>query len=212
MKKPDKDLLYRTALIHFASSSVDSALIEDIAKDAGMPIATLVNLHASGEALFLAAVHHSLRDLSAELLTIAESDASADERLLMMTRCLATPTKEVGTALFVVFREILEGNARAATSFETTLGEGFEAFVRVIGEGQFRGEIKPLPPRFIMSVLLSGVVVPQLLGLSGLEDPLRGVHAQEAAAGEAGPSARPRSALLAASIEAVFNGIANTPK
>ena len=98
-----------------------------------------------------------------------------------MTRRLATPSGHEGTALFAVLREMLDGHARAEVAFEAALADGFAGFVRVIGEAQFRGELKPLPPRFIMSVLLSGVVVPQLVGFGGAEGVLHGVHARDGA-------------------------------
>jgi AcrR family transcriptional regulator len=205
------DDVYQMALTHFAAGGVDRVSVADIASDAGVTIADLQAAHASTDVLFATAVRLATRELTADLHAIAEGDGPPAERVLMMTRRLATPTAAEGTALFAVLREMLDGNSRAETAFETSLSDGFGAFVQVIGEAQFFGEIKPLPPRFIMSVLLSGIVLPQLIGYGSAEGALRGVHTRDENARADDPKAPPRSALLAASIEAVFNGIATSP-
>ena len=202
--------LYRMVLLHCAAGGADGVSLAGIASDAGVPLAEVAAAFDSVDRLFLVALTHALRALTSELVVIANSDRPPAERLLLMTRRLATPTPEEGTALFAVLRETLDGNARAETAFDTALADGFEAFIRVIGEAQFRGDIEPLPPRLLMSVLLSGIVFPQLIGFGGAEGVLRGVHARDEGARDDDPATPPKSALLAASIEAVFHGIATS--
>ena len=205
------DHIYRMSLTHFAAGGVDAASLESIAADAKVPIAEVVAAHPTKDALFQVAVARALGALTVELSVIADGDRPASERLLLMVRRLAKPTTTEGTALFVVLREMLDGNQRAETAFSVALAEAFEGFVRVIGEAQLRAEIKPLPPRFVMSVLLSGIVLPQLIGFGSAEGKLQGVHAREEGAREDDLKTPPQSALLAASIEAIFNGIATSP-
>jgi AcrR family transcriptional regulator len=199
--------IHRTALVHFAAGGVDSVSLADIAEAAGVELSVVLEAYGNADALFTAAVTTALRPLNVELAVLADDSRPPGTRLLMMVRRLATPVANEGTALFAVMREVLDGNPRSQTAFETAMHDGFETFVRVIGEAQFRGDIRPLPPRFIMSVLLSGIVFPQLIGFGGAEGTLKGVHARTEEQQDGDPMAPPRSALLAASIEAVFNGI-----
>ena len=207
----DKDALCRMALTHFAAGGVGAASLASIAADAGVSMAAVARVAASKDALFRLAVTRATRALTVELQVIADSDSPPAERLLRMTRRIATPSGDEAAALFAVLRETLDGNARAEAAFEAALFDGFGIFVRVIGEAQFRGDIKPLPPRFLISVLLSGIVLPQLIGYGGAEGVLHGVHARDDHARDDDVATPPRSALLAASIEAVFNGIARAP-
>jgi AcrR family transcriptional regulator len=200
------------ALTHFAAGGVDAASLADIAADAGIALADVVAAFDSADALFLAAVNAALRPLTAELAAMAERDDPPAERLLRMTRRLATPTSDERTALFAILRELLDGNRRVARIYDACLSDSFQLLVRTIGEAQFCGDLKPLPPRFLLSVMLSGVVLPQLIGFGGAEGVLHGVHARAPGASDDDLTTPPHSALLAASLEAIFNGIATSTR
>jgi AcrR family transcriptional regulator len=200
------DKFNEVVLMTFADAGVDRASLAEIASDAGIGFDQLTAKFTSADELFDSSVSAATGTLSADLLALADSDYQPVDRLLRMTRRLATPTKIEGAALFVVVRELLDGKARAVRAFRGSLEDAFDAFLRVIGESQFRGQLVPLPPRFLMSVILSGVVFPQVIGYGVAEGRLGGIHERDE-----GPGAPPRSALLAASIEALFNGILKGP-
>ncbi len=197
--------LFEIALTVFRAG-VNAGAMASIAVESGLTESELVERFGSVEELFVAALTSATRRLGADLVELAGTDDGAPERLLLMTRRLASPTVVEGVALFAYLREMLEGGELAEKAFEHAFLHGLEAFLRIIGEAQFRGTLAPLPPHFILSVIMSGVVLPQLIGQGKDEGALQGVHARDADA-----NAQPRSALLAASIEAVFNGLLKEP-
>ena len=202
----NSDKLIEVALSHFADRGVDSASLGEIASDADVPIERLRAQYSSTDELFDECIALATQGLSEDLLALAEDEVTPADRVVRMTRRLASPTSAEAAGLLVIVRELLDGHARAVRAFRASLGDLFDEFLRIIGEAQFRGEVVPLPPRFLMTVLLSGVVFPQVVGFGNVEGRLGGIHERFE-----GPGAPPRSALLAASIEALFNGILKVP-
>jgi AcrR family transcriptional regulator len=202
----DKDTaLLELALAHFAAVGVDAASMTRIARDADIGLGELVSKYETVEALFDAAVARSTVALRDELYQISGSNGSPLSRLVTMLRRIAIASGMEQSALFAVYRELLDGGERAGRAFEHSLEESYDLLVGVISEGQFRGHLAPLPPRFVLATLLSGVVVPQLIGYGAAQGRLHGVHAVDDDQAEL--SGKPRSAMLAASLEVVFMGV-----
>ena len=195
------------ALTHFAAGGVANTSIDAIASDAGVSAQQLTQRYTSVDGLFEAAIAWGTRELQPALAALADSEGMAAEQLLLMIRRLASPSSEERSALFAFYRELLDGSPRARTVFERCLKPPFEQLVGAIGSAQFRGELAPLPPRFVATLLLSGLLLPQLIGVGTVDALLQGVHARLDDDDEYDPATKPRSALLAASIEATFHGL-----
>lgn len=163
--------------------------------------------YGDGDGLFAAAVEYGTRELRADIAELATSDGGPADRLYALTRRLGSPSEDERTALFCVFSELLAGQPRAAIAFDACLREMFEQLMAAIGEAQIRGELTPLPPRSVVTVLLCGVLLPQLIGVGMAEGDLHGVYARRDDDPEHDPAAKPRSALLAGSLQAVFSGL-----
>jgi AcrR family transcriptional regulator len=206
MKEQHEDeALLQLALAHFAAAGVDGASMNRIAKDADITLGDLVYKYATVESLFDAAVAWGTIPIRDALEQIRDGDESPLVRLITMLRRLCVVSGVEQSALFAVYREVLDGGDRAERVFEQSLKDAYDALMGVIGEAQFRGVMAPLPPRFVLATLLSGVVLPQLIGFGAAEGKLHGVHASEEDAPEL--SGKPRSAMLAASLEVVFAGV-----
>ncbi len=195
------------ALNRFSEADIDNVSLVEIAELTGLEYAEMSQSFSSVDELFDACMVLATRELHDDLVDDpADGEESPPERLLRMTHRLASPTPIERIALFVLVREFLDGKARAVRAFELSLGRSFDAFAQVVGESQFRDQLVPLPPRFLLMVVFCGVVVPQILGFGDVDAKLGGIHAVRNSTG------RPtQSALLAASIEAVFNGILRQP-
>ncbi len=193
------------ALNRFSDGGIDNISLVEIAELTGLAYSEMNQSFSSVDNLFDACIVLATRKLHDDLDGFADGDESPSERLLHMTHRLASPTPIEQVALFVLVRELLGGKSRAVRAFDLSLGPSLDAFARVVGESQFRDQMIPLPPRFLLMVVFFGVVVPQILGFGDVDAKLGGIHAF-------GDSAVPaQSALLAASIEAVFNGILRQP-
>ncbi len=203
------DILHEVALNHFAERGVDGALCSEIAIDAGLETSELEASFASVDKLFDCSVAAAVSGLCDDLTSVAEGEQAAAAKVLLMVRRLATPTRFERVAMFVVVREFLGGNVRALRVYNVSLRAAFALLLRMIGEAQFCAQVVPLPPRFLLSVLLSGVVLPQIIGYGEAEGLLGGIFADDVAAGATGRT--PQSSLLAASLEAVFGGLLNEP-
>jgi AcrR family transcriptional regulator len=201
------DRLLQVALASFAAGGAEGGSIEALAADLGVAPGAVFEHFEDFDELFGAAIAWGTADLERSLEELAGAQASPAERLLSMTRRLGRLSPVECSALFAFLRELLDGTARAAMVYERTLRAPFEVLLRVIGESQFRGETTPLPPRFVATELVCGVVVPQLLGFAGVEATLQGVHARPDDASDDDVRAKPRSALLAASIQVLFHGL-----
>lgn len=201
----DRDRLLRLAMTYFAAPDAGKATLPKFIEDLGAD--DIVDRYGNADGLFAAAVELGTRDLREAVAAIATSPESPADRLHVMIRRLGSPTDDERTALYGVFKEVLVGSPRATLAFETCLGEVYEHLMAVIGESQIRGEIAPLPPRSVLTVLLCGVLLPQLIGVGSAEGDLQGVHVRCDDDDQYDVATKPRSALLAASLQAVFTGL-----
>lgn len=202
----NSDKLIDVALSHFADRGVDGASLGEIASDADVAIETLRAAYSSADELFDQCIAVATRALCDDVSALVEDELTPADRLVRMTRRLATPTSSEASSLLVIVREFFNGHPRAVRAFRASLNDLAGDFLRMIGEAQFRGQLVPLPPRFLVTTLLAGIVLPQLAGFGAVEGRLGGIHERFE-----GPGGAPRSALLAASIEAFFNGILTGP-
>ena len=195
------------ALTHFAAGGTEAASLAAIAADVGLSADEVLEDFADFDELFGAAIAWGTADLERDLSALADSLAPPAERLVSVTSRMGRLSPRECSALFAFLRELLDGSPRAALVYDQSLRVPLETLLRVIGESQFRGETTPLPPRFVATQLICGVVLPQLLGLAGIEASLRGVHARPDDADEDDIRTKPRSAMLAAAIQMLFHGL-----
>jgi AcrR family transcriptional regulator len=191
------------ALTHFAAGGVDATSLEAVAADAGLGLAELLARFQGTDGLFAAAMLAGTRELFADLELIAERDEPPVDVLAELARRLANPSPRERRALFALLREVLDGSDRLRVLYPQLLQPPVTTLIDVIGRAQFRGQVVPLPPRFVLVLLLCGVVVPQVASLGAVEGMLQGVHAPL----PADPTEQSRSALGAACTQGVFQGL-----
>jgi len=202
----DRDQVLRIALTHFAAPRPPASTMAQLLEDVGGED-EISERYGDGDGLFAAAVEYGTRELRKDIAELAASDGAAADRLYAVTRRLGSPSEDERTALFCVFSELLAGQPRATLAFDACLRETFDHLMAAIGEAQIRGDVTPLPPRSIATVLLCGVLLPQLIGMGTAEGDLQGVHARYDDDAEHDLETKPRSALLAGSLQAVFSGL-----
>jgi AcrR family transcriptional regulator len=194
--------LLEAALSHFAAGGVDATTLDAVADAAGLPLADLAARFRSVDELFLASMVAATHELLAELQQLAKGDDAAIDALAEVTRRIATPTPIERRAMFTLLRELLDGSPRLEVLYPQLLQPAVQTLIDLIGRAEFQGELTPLPPRFVLVLLLCGVALPQLASFGAVEGMLQGVHAPP----DDDPS-QAQGALLAACLQGVFRGL-----
>ncbi len=186
------------ALNQFAATGVDGSSMQRIAEDVGSTPEELCRHYESIDVLFDRAMAWGTSELCAELHTASGGEDEPVVRLARMIRSLAGASGPAQAALFAWLRELMNGHPRAERVYAETLVATVEELMSVIGEGQFRGQLDPLPPHFVLASLVGGIVFPQLIGYGAMQAELGGVHTK---------TNSPGGGMLAAGLQALFRGV-----
>ncbi len=197
MNAPDEQSsLAEVALAHFAAAGVDATSLAAIARDSNRALGDVVEKFSDCDALFDAAMAQALAPLAADLTRLSRNTEPLP-RLFDMLRRIAVVEGPEQLALFCWYRELLDGQPRAARAYDAVLADGVQPLMAAISESQIRGLLQPLPPQFVLVTLLSGIVVPQVIGYGASQGHLGGVHAAD----------NPRNAVFTVGLQIAFAGI-----